>query len=402
MSFSPLNRREMLTQLSTACAAGTWLSGAGSALAAGLTSQPGKSMEMMHEQYFITWRPKFQTQSIAFQPEFESDATKFGLLFPAPSKPISSTLPSDLFVLLGMYTQLDDISYRDYDPKSIFYPDQEVEPIPPSALGAFNPLPENILRPGAIATIPPDEIEVQKWFQKNRFNYGPYQAIIKSYIDQGWFLAATVIDVRDVKRVPDNTFMGVTRPIRLTFATPEPVVPLRISQPSASTVIGTTYYIVAPEKMDFAGEESYQTNWQLRWSKGYDNLISSKRTGKLDDWLKWVKKNERQLKIQKLKDERDGKMRSELEFAKAISISDLAAMNGRTPYRGIYQPIAKEMSKLRSLLASDYYMTKIYRAVEKKELNDSLKLQVAQFAEKDDPTEYSRMYPIWKDEVSRR
>ena len=195
------------------------------------------------------------SQTVVIKPEWRGDASKFGMVYPTPSKPTVEAGPADLFWQLdeatNPYIQQPPIYYAEDSVKATADRDESVQVVEEKQVAEYNVTVLKATSATALTT----------WLKRNNYNYTKSDsATMKYYIDQGnFYFVALKVDashftepifriMEDEKAVdsddsvsssggadvdekmaimPPNWWWGELSPIKISFATDEPQLPMR-------------------------------------------------------------------------------------------------------------------------------------------------------------------------------
>src|SRR5947209_12521934 len=67
-------------------------------------SAVGQDVNQPAQKAFLTWDPQEQVESFTVQPQFEGNASDFGMVIPTPARPRLYEMPRDFFPELAVFT----------------------------------------------------------------------------------------------------------------------------------------------------------------------------------------------------------------------------------------------------------------------------------------------------------
>ena len=195
------------------------------------------------------------SQTVVIKPEWRGDASKFGMVYPTPSKPTVEAGPADLFWQLdeatNPYIQQPPIYYAE-DTVKAATAERDVEVVEEKQVAEYT---VTVLRATSASAL-------TTWLKRNNYNYTKSDsATMKYYIDQGnFYFVALKVDATDfevpIYRImedkdasvssdgatsassagtddakmaimPPNWWWGELSPIKISFPTNEPQLPMR-------------------------------------------------------------------------------------------------------------------------------------------------------------------------------
>src|ERR1700730_11429122 len=220
-----------------------------------------KDVTQPAQKAFLTWDPAEKVETFTVQPKFEGNAQDFGMVIPTPAQPKLHEMPRDFFKELAVFTILEPMDLSKY--KSSW-----------SRRGAFPGQGEDdktkeehrvkVLEAGIVGSLDYKIIQADRaddlfsWLKDNKYNYSGDQATLDFYIQKKWFFTVMKIDTNQMKKKPDGSFEGEVTPTRFNFASEKLVYPLKITQISVKDHTEALFYVQAAQKMDLAGDFSYE------------------------------------------------------------------------------------------------------------------------------------------------
>ena len=193
------------------------------------------------------------SQTVVIKPEWRGDASKFGMVYPTPSKPSVEAGPADLF------WQLDEATNPYIQQPPIYYAEDSVKTA--TAERAVEVVEEKQVAEYTVTVLKATSASaLTTWLKRNGYNYTKTDsATMKYYIDQGnFYFVALKVDASDfevpiyrimedktepasddtsvssdgtvdskIAIMPPNWWWGELSPIKISFATDEPQLPMR-------------------------------------------------------------------------------------------------------------------------------------------------------------------------------
>jgi hypothetical protein len=417
----------------------------------------GQAVELTALKVFVGWDAGTKKETLILQPAFEGPTADFGMIVATPARPEVGAAPRDFFQALGVITLLK----RRVQPESRLLPlDESPFGVKPGAEGKRRPgnvkvLDEGLAKTLAFKVITADQTgDMAAWLKEN--HYAADETVLDFYVRKKWCFTVLKIDSRKLTKNADGTFTGAVVPLRFTFATEQPIVPLRLASCSVKDEVEMSCTVEAPTKVDLPGELSYQFQWvpMLRNAVGAypkGTFTAGNLPGKGDDWLKAIEKdipallkqgqelgfgfaNNRRPLPNKM-----GRTAATLEWAKRLTAADLHLLTGKAPLgdtvpdpddgftqadvksarraEAVYQVIRRRIDKLRKerpggylvreapapmlsklpelqpFLHAGQFVTSFRKALTRDELKDDVLLEPAQRGAAQDPSEYEELLP---------
>jgi hypothetical protein len=103
--------------------------------------------------------------------------------------------------------------------------------------------------------------ELFKWLKDNGYHYAGDEATLNYYVQKKWYFTVMKIDTMQMKKSKDGNYTGEVTPTRFQFTSEKLVYPLKITQISVKDKTEALFYVQAPDKMDLAGDFTYQHTW---------------------------------------------------------------------------------------------------------------------------------------------
>jgi len=382
-----MNRREALQRLALGAAAPLAASWASPLLGAcAVLPTAGKSVQLCNIEAFVRWDPDQQRETLILQPDLNANVDKLGLVFTTPSKAIVNPLVPEFFPLLAEFTELlraprgkyqnfrqelregetpfrgdsllSDVSYRNLD-------DLRITVLDPGDVNGFD-----------------------NWVRTEGYVTGAATNLIRARA-QSWSLVLVNVNPGRVQRSPDGYFTENVVPIRLVFASQQPVVPLLLNS-NINEVAGVQFYAHGPKKMDLPGELTSQYDWLPRWNYAAGRLAQPtqaelalrNQVGAIISTYPRIFNNMDMRGIE----------RSTFQFCKRITAADRAEMTNRRNWRGRVNAAFTRLPALATHLQEGYYLTRFHKAFKPQEMVD-LNLVEARIGNQEDTTEYWHEMP---------
>ncbi len=349
------------------------------------------------QKALLTWDPAEQVETFTVQPRFEGNARDFGMVIPTPGRPKLHEMPRDFFKELAVFTILEPMDIGKYK-KLIRY----------AGAGGFGAPREEakrhstvrVLEAGIVGSLDYKIIQADRaddlyqWLKDNKYHYAGDEATLDHYLKRGWTFTVMKIDAMQMKKRPDGTYDGEVTPTRFQFASDKLVYPLRITQLSVKDHTEALFYVQAPDKVDLAGDLSYQFTWTPMWSQATSYAIPDKLTAQEKAWQQHVQplvQNDLQ-KVQQLR--QAGHEPATLEWAKKITDDDLAVLEGKKKYnREAPEADVKNLKLLAGHVTKGQFVTKLRKVFKKDEMTEDLMFTRAKAGDKDDDIEYTSILP---------
>jgi hypothetical protein len=361
-------------------------------------SAKDKDVQQPAQKAFITWDPVEKVESFTVQPKFEGNAADFGMVIPTPSKPKLDERDREFFKELAVFTILEPMDLDKYKNRNL-YSLSAAAGLGEGKAGAKRPS-IKIVAEGVVGTLEYKTIlagradDLYEWLKENRYNYKGDEATLDFYIKKNWFFTVMKIDAMQMKKKGDGGYEGAVTPTRFQFATEKLVYPLKITQISVKDQTEALFYVQAPHKVDLPGDFSYEFTWTPMWSQATSFALPDKLTKQEQDWQKHVQPKV-QGDLQKVQQLRGQKHEpATLEWAKKITDSDLAVLDGKKPYNR--QAPKEDVGKLRLLkghVQKGRFISKIRKVFRKDEMGDDLEFVRAKVGGQEDDMEYFSILP---------
>jgi len=221
----------------------------------GLVGPWGEDIWEPAQKAVILWDQETQREDLVLQVDFIGETKDFGWIVPVPALPELAPADAQIFHDLSDLTKPiymnrgrawgcmggnngvatpDDFRQEDIT----IYDEQVVGIYQTLTLGADNAAP--LLD------------SLQAWGYLHDTNQETVEEALQFYIDKSWYFVAMKMDSSSaLEQNYDGHWYGGIDPIQLTFNTPEPVYPLRISAISARNPSQVLLYVCAPHRVDF-------------------------------------------------------------------------------------------------------------------------------------------------------
>ena len=239
------------------------------ALADGMFIAPrGYFMYEPVQQAFIDWDEEAETEALTILPSFYGDASSFAWIVPVPGLPQLALADRQLF------QELDNLTrpvYRSRDGNWNCSGDYAVydaagggqngvDVINQETIGYFQTM---VLS----ATSAPALLDsLTSWGFLHADNVEAITETITDYVDRSWYFVTMQVDSTALSEYYNGEYYyydyyyGGLDPITLTFSTPDPVYPMKISAYSADQDTRVHVYLKAAHRMTFDGAETYYAN----------------------------------------------------------------------------------------------------------------------------------------------
>lgn len=347
-----------------------------------------KDVKQPGQRAFITWDDSEKQESFTVQPQFEGNASDFGMVIPTPAKPKLQEMPRDFFKALAVFTILEPMDVSKFKRR-----------MPPPNAGANRmSMSEGlksarpsvrVLERGVVGNLDYKILEADKasalyeWLKTNKYSYKGDEATLEFYVKQHWNFTVMKIDPRQMKSA-NGRFSGDISPTRFTFKTSKPIYPLRITKISVKDRTDVLLYVMARKKMDLAGDWTYHNNFFSMWSQAMSFAVPEKMTANEKEWQKY-------LTSKPLNPNPSG---SSLEWSGKLTPARLDVLTGKAKYNR--DAPAEEVAKLKVLgghLKADWYLTKLRKNFAKAEMEKDIQLVDSQVGSKTDDLEYISILP---------
>jgi hypothetical protein len=387
--------RLLLTLAASACAAAGLPPSAESACC--YFAAKDKDVLQPAQKAFVTWDPAEKVETFTVQPKFEGNALDFGMVIPTPSRSKLDEMPRDFFKELAVFTILEPMDPSKY--KQIrFLGAQGRNGLWDLELKAKHSV--RVLEAGIVGSLDYKIIQADRaddlyaWLKDNKYSYAGDEATLDHYIKAGWTFTVMKIDAMQMKKRPDGTFDGEVTPTRFTFPSEKPVYPLKITQLSVKDHTEALFYVQAPDKMDLAGDFSYEFTWAPMWAQAASFAIPEKLTAQEKAWQQHVQPAVQAdlQKAQQLRQQRHEP--ATLEWAKKITEADIAVLEGKKPYnRDAPKEDVEKLKLLKGHVKQGQFVTKLRKVFSKDEMAEDLIFTRARVGDKDDDLEYVSILP---------
>jgi hypothetical protein len=348
------------------------------------------------QKAFITWDPAEKVETFTVQPKFEGNALDFGMVIPTPSRPKLHEMPRDFFKELAVFTILEPMDLSKY--KQLYRFGGGLAPVAAEVRKANSSV--RVLEAGIVGSLDYKIIQADRaddlytWLKDNKYHYAGDEATLDYYVKKRWTFTVMKIDTMQMKKRPDGSYDGEVTPTRFNFASDKPVYPLRITQLSVKDHTEALFYVQAPDKMDLAGDLSYEMTWTPMWSQATGFALPDKLTAQEKAWQQHVGplvQGDLQ-KVQQLRQR--GHEPATLEWARKITAADVAVLEGTKPYnRQAPKADVDALKLLKGHVKPGQFVTKLRKVFRKDEMTDDLVFSRARVGEKDDDIEYVSVLP---------
>jgi hypothetical protein len=347
------------------------------------------------QKAFITWDPVEKVEAFTVQPKFEGNAVDFGMVIPTPAKPKLDEMPRDFFKELAVCTILEPMDINKYK-RRVFL----------ARGGGFGgAIPERrrtvrVLEAGIVGSLDYKIIQADRaddlyeWLKENKYSYSGDEATLDFYVKKGWFFTVMKIDPMQMKKKPDGSYEGEVTPTRFTFASARLIYPLKITQISVKDKTEALFYVQTTHKVDLPGDFSYQFTFTPMWSQATGFAVPEKLSKDEVEWQKHVQPRLQELtrKAQELQGKRQ--VPATLEWAKKLTASDIAVLEGKKPYnREAPKEDIEKLKILKGHLKEGQFVTKFRKVFTKAEMNEDLEFVRAKIGERQDDIEYFSILP---------
>jgi hypothetical protein len=417
------------------------------------------------QKVFITWDPVKQQESFTVQPKFEGNALDFGMVIPTPTQPKLHEMPRDFFKHLAVYSILmrrelphSKLLYRDEGKMLLARAGGKAKDKKEASDDSNSPPKPTVvvLEQGVVGSLDYKIIEASraddlyKWLKDNKYHYAGDEAALNFYVQKKWLFTVMKIDTMQMKKNKDGSYAGEVTPTRFSFASDKLVYPLKITQISVKDKTEALFYVQAPTKMDLQGEMSYQHTWvpMLQAASGCTPGglpgYGGEWLAKINNQIPGLLQKNQQLGFnfqpgQRPLPNKQGRIPTTMEWARKLTDSDIAILQGKAPYseivpnvdegfteadikdekraQAIYKVIQARLAKARQErplgylvrhapnddvqalqqlmghLQAGLFITKFRKIFTRDEMNEDLLLVPARMGDQDDTSEYQEILP---------
>jgi hypothetical protein len=418
------------------------------------------------QKVFITWDPAKQQESFTVQPKFEGNALDFGMVIPTPSQPKLHEMPRDFFKHLAVYSILMRREFpqskllqsmnRGGDKNQALLRLQSAAAKDDSDRDGKDKPTVVVLEQGVVGSLDYKIIEASraddlyKWLKDNKYHYAGDEAALNFYVQKKWLFTVMKIDTMQMKKNKDGSYAGEVTPTRFSFTSDKLIYPLKITQISVKDKTEALFYVQAPHKVDLQGDMSYQHTWvpMLQAASGctpgglpgYGGQWLTKINNQIPDLLQ---KNQQLGFVfqpgQRPLPNKQGRIPTTMEWARKLTDSDIAILQGKAPYSEIVpnvdegfteadlkdpqraQAIVKviqarlakahqerplgylvrhaptddvrALQQLMGHLQAGLFITKFRKTFTPDEMNDDLLIVAARMGQEEDTSEYQEILP---------
>lgn len=222
---------------------------------------PEQQLNGTGQRAFIAYDPRTQQVDLVPSINISGEATEFGIVIPTPSVPKLDTVDRRIFRELNDVTMpvtrwrggggssgCNVFTTEDSDDSLVFDSAAEdgVTVISEQSVGAFD----------TVVLTADNPMALTDWLDEHGYHHSiDDNAILQSYIDQGWVFTAMRLNVEfgDGGRRLGRFFDQSIDPILLTYRAERLIYPLRLTSISSREGTDVTVYILTPDKMHFPG-----------------------------------------------------------------------------------------------------------------------------------------------------
>ena len=162
-----------------------------------------KDVKQPGQRAFVTWDEREKTESFTVQPQFEGNASDFGMVIPTPSKPKLQEMPRDFFKAMAVFTILEPMDLSKYKPRPLKYKSGRKDD---AVKKSSAPQPSvRVLERGVVGNLDYKILEADKasalyeWLKVNKYSYAGDQATLDYYVQKHWNFTVMKIDPRQMK-----------------------------------------------------------------------------------------------------------------------------------------------------------------------------------------------------------
>jgi hypothetical protein len=349
------------------------------------------------QKAFITWDPQENVETFTVQPKFEGNAPDFGMVIPTPSQPKLHEMPREFFKELAIFTILEPMDLTKYKRPQLL-----ARGLSPGSSGGVpeRKLAVKVLEAGIVGSLDFKVIQADRaddlytWLKQNKYSYAGDESTLDFYIKKKWFFTVMKIDPLQMKKKADGSFEGEITPTRFNFASEKPIYPLKITQISVKDKTEALFYIQAPNKVDLAGEFSYQPTWAPMWSQATGFALPEKLSREEVSWQQHVQPRVGSFLQQVQQMRRHKHEPASLEWAKKITTKDISLLEGKERYnRDAPKEDVDKLKLLRGHVQKGQFITKIRKVFAKDEMGSDLNFVRAQVGDRNDDIEYYSILP---------
>jgi hypothetical protein len=417
------------------------------------------------QKVFITWDPAKQQESFTVQPKFEGNALDFGMVIPTPSQPKLHEMPRDFFKHLAVYSIL---MRREFPQSKLLYLGNDKATKLGAAPGMTRGAADSkhleqaekptvvVLEQGVVGSLDYKIIEASraddlyKWLKDNKYHYAGDEAALNFYVQKKWLFTVMKIDTMQMKKNKDGSYAGEVTPTRFSFTSDKLIYPLKITQISVKDKTEALFYVQAPHKVDLQGDMSYQHTW-VPMLQAASGCTPGGLPGYGGQWLakinnqipELVQKNQQLGFVfqpgQRPAPNKQGRIPTTMEWARKLTDSDLAILQGKAPYSEIVPNVdegfteadlkdpqraaaitkviqarlakahqerplgylvrhapnddVRALQQLMGHLQAGLFITKFRKTFTRDEMNDDLLIVAARMGQEEDTSEYQEILP---------
>ncbi len=357
-----------------------------------------KDINQPAQKAFITWEPDWKSESFTVQPRFEGNAEDFGMVIPTPARPKLDEMPRDFFKELAVFTILEPMDLSKYKQQRSFL---QFAPTAAAADGlAVARSRVVVLEAGVVGSLDYKIVQADhaddlfQWLKENHYSYSGDEQTLDFYVHKKWVFTTMKIDPKQMKKAENGNYIGDVTPTRFTFKSESPVYPLRITRISVKDKTEALFYVQAPAKMDLPVLFSYEDSFTPMWNQALSYAIPEKVTPQEKKWRDHVGPQVEKMMQFTTESTKHGQEPATLEWAKKLTLGDLAVLTGETKYNR--QVPAEDVANLKILkghLKNGQFLTKFRKVFTQDEMTDDLQLYPADVAGKADEIEYFSILP---------
>lgn len=219
------------------------------------------------QQAFLEWDEDNSSERLTILPGFQGDATDFAWIVPVPSVPQLETADRQLFY------DLDSVSHAQWRNRDGQWDCMQQDVYPDAASGGVEIIGGGLVGYFQTMIIASDNApalldSLTGWGFLHDENIEAATAAIDDYVQRSWYFVTMQVDSTALAEEYGDyyddyyyyPYYGGLDPICLTFASDEPIYPMKISAYSAAAETQVHLYVKADHRMTFEGADTYYAN----------------------------------------------------------------------------------------------------------------------------------------------
>jgi hypothetical protein len=196
-----------------------------------------------------------QREELYLQVGFEGTAPEFGWVVPVPSRPEVSAVDRDLFWECHWLTEpvVRERGLGCGESHKLVAPADGIEILEDRQVGIYRAMVVGASDAGVLAD------SLTRWGYLNDENRARAETALQFYVDRSWYFVLFRVAAGQFPEGAEH-WSGELEPIGLSFASAEPIYPLRISALSAAEQSEVLLYVRAGHRMTFPGARTEYVN----------------------------------------------------------------------------------------------------------------------------------------------